>query len=96
MAQPGPPPGGPGAAPGAPAPGANVPQPVFAPANTDFKFATHLFNDPTKDPHQGNYTGLLAPCVIDPNIAANNTAPATIRDLIAQAGSNFQPLALGL
>ena len=95
MAQQRPPPGGIGAAPGAPVAGANVPQQLFAPANADFKFATHLFNDPAKDPHQGNYLALLAPFLIDLNVTANNIAPVVIRDLIAQAGSNFQPLALG-
>ena len=67
--------GTPGATPGAPIPG-------LAPATAPLMFATHVFNDPTKDTDQGNYTLLLAPFIIDPNNIGNGLTLDEIRSRI--------------
>ena len=57
--------GTPRGAPGAPIPG-------LVPATVPPTFATHVFNDPSKDVDSGNYALILAPFLIDPNNVGNS------------------------
>ena len=81
--------GTPGAAPGAPIPG-------LAPATTPPTFATHVFNDPSKDTDRGSYAAILAPFLIDPNNVGNSLTPEEIRSRINGRSTAMDPLALGL
>jgi len=73
----------------APVGGLAMPAPPVA------SFAT-FFADSTNDPHAGNYTTLYPGFDIDINANVNNATPAQLRNLIAAAGAQRQPLALAL
>ena len=79
----------PGGAPAAPTPG-------LMPATATPSFATHVYNDPTKDADNGNYAQVLAPFVIDPNNVGNSLAPDEIRNRINGRSTAMDPLALGI
>ena len=81
--------GTPGGAPGAPIPG-------LAPATATPSFATHVYNDPSKDVDRGNYALLLAPFLIDPNNVGNSLTPEEIRNRINGRSTSMDPLALGV
>ena len=68
---------------------------LLMPAPPVAKFAT-LFSDSSKDPHNGNYATLYPGFDIDINANANNATPAQLRNLIAAAGAQRQPLALAI
>ena len=68
---------------------------LIMPAPPVAKFAT-LFSDSSKDPHNGNYSTLYPGFNIDINANANNATPAQLRNLIAAAGAQRQPLALAI
>ena len=55
-----------------------------------------LFSDTSKDPLQGNYHDLMSGFELDINVHQNNPTPRELRDLIAAAGSQGHPIALGL
>ena len=80
--------GTPGGAPRAPIPG-------LAPVTATPRFATHIFNDPSKDVDHGNYALLLTPIFIDPNNIGNSLTPEEIRNRINGQSTSMDPLALG-
>ena len=81
--------GTPRGAPGAPIPG-------LAPATAAPTFATHVYNDPTKDADNGNYSQVLAPFIINPNNIGNSLTPEEIRNCINGRSTAIDPLALGI
>ena len=81
-----------------PALGAAVPAvagPLAMPAPPTVTFA-NFFSDATNDPLNGHYRELFAHFDIDLNQANTSTTPAALRDLIAAAGAQHQPLALAI
>jgi len=66
----------------------NMPAPVQlampAPPVTSF---VQSFNDPSKNPLQGQYAGLFDSFAIDPNNAQASVSPQALRDLVAAAGT---------
>ena len=81
--------GTPGAAPGAPIPG-------LVPATAPPTFASHVYNDPSKDTDHGNYAPLLAPFIIDPNNVGNSLTPKEIQNCINGRSTAMDPLGLGI
>ena len=81
--------GTPGGAPGVPIPG-------LVPATATPTFATHVYNDPTKDADNRNYSQVLAPFIIDPNNASNSLTPEEIRNRFNGRSTALDPLALGI
>ena len=79
----------PGGAPGAPVLG-------LVPATAAPTFTTHVYNDPTKDADNGNYSEVLAPFIIDPNNVDNSLTPQEIRNRINGRSTALDPLALGI
>ena len=67
--------GTPRAAPGVPIPG-------LVPATAPPTFASHVYNDPSKDMDRGNYAPLLAPFIIVQNNVGNSLTPEEIRSRI--------------
>ena len=65
------------------------------PAPPTVTFA-NFFSDATNDPLNGHYRELFAHFDIDLNQANTSTTPAALRDLIAAAGAQHQPLALAI
>ena len=52
------------------------------------------FNDPSKDPLQGQYTGLFDSFAINPDNAQASVSPQALRDLVAAAGNQRNIVAL--
>ena len=64
-------------------------------AASESQFATR-FSDAALDPFNGDYTPLFPDFIIDLATPANNTAPATIRNSVAAAGTQQILLAFGV
>ena len=64
-------------------------------AASESQFATR-FSDTARDPFSGGYTPLFPDFIIDLATPANNTAPATIRNSVAAAGTQQILLAFGV
>ena len=66
------------------------------PATAAPTFATHVYNDLTKDAENDNYSQVLAPFIIDPNNVGNSLTPEEIRNRINGRSTALDPLALGI
>ena len=82
---------GPAAVPGAAAPAVAGPLAVPAPPTVTL---ANFVSDATNDPLNEQYRELFAHFDIDINQAYNSTPPAALRNLVAAAGAQHQPLAL--
>ena len=69
--------------------------PLPVPAQAYVTFQDDLFNDASKDPLNGQYQPLYDAFDIDVNNLQATPQPVALRDLIAAAGSQHNPLALG-
>ena len=74
---------------------ANIPAPVQLTMPTPpVASFVQAFNDPSKDPLQGQYAGLFDSFAINPNNAQASVSPQALRDLVAAAGTQRNLVAL--